>query len=528
MIDSKELERQLLSVLIKFPSSYGEVAGLIDENDFSIAHGSYVHRTIFKIIKKIQDSGPTEALDEVVLIERLRSANVSFIDNIDIGDYIKSLLLKKVSEKSVLIIAKELKTFSLRRSIIDTCDQIKDDMNKCQGLSLPEVIKLADTKYNDKIDFYSHENIGPENIYDDIEEVLEDLADNPRDPGMLAPHMPYLNRCYGSLVRPGNISVICARTGVGKTTFCLDFVTKISSAHDHVPVLHFDNGEMSKLELQMRQASALSGVPMYLIESGKWKDSSYVDPLTGKEISVEETRSKIYNAIKQMKDMSFEYFNVGGLEINEMIQVATRHYYSKIGRGNPMILSFDYIKTTNEKTDKNKSSWEAVGEMVDKFKKFVQRDVTFDNKPVISMVTSVQSNRTGITGNRNPDAIVEDESIVSLSDQITQFASHLFILRPRLARELQIEPDCYSRATHRLKCVKFRHLGEDRLRATEPVLIPAIDENGEAVGNDRAEPNTIFLRMDNFGVEEVGDLRDMAQQMGVDNILPDEDGDLGI
>ena len=82
MIDSKELERQLLSVLIKFPASYGEVAGLIDENDFSIAHGSYVHRTIFKIIKKIQDSGPTEALDEVVLIERLRSANVSFIDNI--------------------------------------------------------------------------------------------------------------------------------------------------------------------------------------------------------------------------------------------------------------------------------------------------------------------------------------------------------------------------------------------------------------------------------------------------------------
>ena len=97
-----------------------------------------------------------------------------------------------------------------------------------------------------------------------------------------------------------------------------------------------------------------------------------------------------------------------------------------------------------------------------------------------------------------------------------------------MARELQIEPDCYSRATHRLKCVKFRHLGEDRLRATEPVLIPAIDENGEAVGNDRAEPNCIFLRMDNFGVEEVGDLRDMAQQMGVDNILPNEDGDLGI
>ena len=123
-----------------------------------------------------------------------------------------------------------------------------------------------------------------------------------------------------------------------------------------------------------------------------------------------------------------------------MIQVARRYYYSQVGRGNNMLLSFDYIKTTNEKTSNNKASWELVAEMVDKFKRFVHRDITFNNKPMISMITSVQSNRVGITGNRNPDAIVDDESIVSLSDQITQFASHLLILRPRLPRELQIEP----------------------------------------------------------------------------------------
>ena len=90
----------------------------------------------------------------------------------------------------------------------------------------------------------------------------KDLADNPRDPGMMAPHMPYLNRMYGSLVRPGNISVICARTGVGKTTFCLDFVSKISRSHDDIPVLHFDN-EMSKMELQMRQCSAISDTHVF-------------------------------------------------------------------------------------------------------------------------------------------------------------------------------------------------------------------------------------------------------------------------
>ena len=52
-----------------------------------------------------------------------------------------------------------------------------------------------------------------------MQDVIEDLADNPRDPGFLAPHMDYTNRLYGSLVRPGNITVICARTGVGKPLF---------------------------------------------------------------------------------------------------------------------------------------------------------------------------------------------------------------------------------------------------------------------------------------------------------------------
>ena len=528
MIDSKELERQLLAALIKFPSSYGQIAGLISESDFCVSQGSFVHRTIFKIVKQIQESAPSTPVDETVIIERLKSCNISFMDNIDISDYIRSMLLKKIAEDSILSIAKELKTYSVRREIFEVCEEIKSSMSKSKGMTLPEIIKLADSKYNEKIDFYSQSNLSPENIYEDIEEVLEDLAENPRDPGMMAPHMPYLNRMYGSILRPGNISVVCARTGVGKTTFCLDFVTQVSNANENIPVLHFDNGEMSKLELQMRQVSALSGVPMYLIESGKWKNSSYTDPITRREYSQEETRSKVYNSFKKMKGMIFDYFNVGGLEVNEMIQVANRYYYSKVGRGNPMILSFDYIKTTNEKTSSNKASWEVVGEMVDRFKKFVQRDITFNNRPTISMITSVQSNRTGITGNRNPDAIIDDESIVSLSDQITQFASHLFILRPRLPRELQIEPDCYSRATHRLKCVKFRHLGEDRLRATEPVLIPALDENGEVAGNDRAEANSIFLRMDNFGVEEVGDLRDMASQMGVTDISPDEDGEFGI
>ena len=127
-----------------------------------------------------------------------------------------------------------------------------------------------------------------------------------------------------------------------------------------------------------------------------------------------------------------------------------------------MILNYDYIKTTSEKLG-NKNEWQVVGEMVDKFKKLVQRDVLFDGNPVISMMTSVQSNRSGITNNRRPEHIVDDESIVSLSDRIVQFCSHMFHLRPKVAEEIQAENAQFG--THVLEPFKHRHLGQNIPRA---------------------------------------------------------------
>ena len=68
----------------------------------------------------------------------------------------------------------------------------------------------------------------------------------------------------------------------------------------------------------------------------------------------------------------------------------------------------------------------------DKFKQLIQKELCFNGKPAVAMLTSVQSNRLGITNNRNSENVVDDESIVSLSDQITQFCSHLFYLDKKL------------------------------------------------------------------------------------------------
>ena len=71
----------------------------------------------------------------------------------------------------------------------------------------------------------------------------------------------------------------------------MDFCTKVSEQYD-IPVLHFDNGEMSKEELIMRQCAALSGVPLHLCETGKWRTA-------GKEVC-DKIRS-VWPKIKNLK-----------------------------------------------------------------------------------------------------------------------------------------------------------------------------------------------------------------------------------
>jgi len=178
-----------------------------------------------------------------------------------------------------------------------------------------------------------------------------------------------------------------------------------------------------------------------------------------------------------------------------MLTILKRFYFSVIGRGNELVFSFDYIKPA--KGQYGQSEWAQIGEMVDTFKTCISKDILHNSKPVISMITSVQSNRYGITNNRRSDDIIDDESIISLSDRIIQYCSHMFILRKKTIDELADEGELYG--THKLINLKPRHLGRDIAGALEPVLI-----------DGKLKRNFINFNIKNFDIEECGDLRDIA------------------
>ncbi len=483
MIYSYEIEKQVLAAFIQKPQAFVDFLSVINEKDFYDKR-SLLHKTLFIILRNASEKN--ESIDEVVLVQRIKDLGIKFEEDINILDYVKSLSMRKIhSEAKLKSSVQELKKLTVRREISSTAEKLSEQM-KSINTDVPylKIIETADEIYNEKINLFEVGDDVPLNIYEEMEDFIEERGNNPIEEfGMMGPH-PKTNEIYGSLLRPGNITVIVARSGVGKTQFCMHYATRVAEKYD-VPVLHFDNGEMSKEELIIRQCAAMSGVPSHLLESGKWRQAG--------EDTVNKVRS-VWNKIKKLK---FYYYNVGGMDVDSMINTLKRFYYSQVGRGNNMVFSFDYIKTSSDGISGNKNEWQLVGEMVDKFKKCIQKEILEDGAPVIPMITSVQSNRSGITTNRNAQNIVDDESIVSLSDRITQFCSHMFILRQKTHDEMADEGSHFG--THKLVNVKARHLGKDIAGACEPVQV-----------GDNLRKNFLNLEFKNFNITECGDLRDIV------------------
>lgn len=491
MIYSIELEKRLLAGLIKFPNVYGEIANFINESDFA-SDQNKVTRTVFSSLKSFCENG--QPIDHVILSEKIKSLGISFPQSIEIGDFTYSLSLQDVTQKQVVEVARELKKYTIRREIFEAA---KDVANKVKRMdpesSYSEIVEAADECFNRKIDLFDSSTNSFDNIYEEMEDYIEDLGNNPKEEEGLMSPWPIVNDLYGSLFRGGNITVTIARSSVGKTNWALNICSKVSAKYD-VPVLHFDNGEMSKKELLIRKCSALSGVSSHLLETGKWRNA-------GKEI-VEKVRS-VWPKIKGLK---FYYYSVGGYSSDKMVNLLKRFYYSKIGRGNQLIFSFDYIKPTEET---GKQEWQELGSMVNKFKKCIQEEILFNKEPMVSMFTSAQSNRSGITTNRHSSDVKDDEGITGGSDRIIHYCSHAFILRKKTLDELSNENQSFG--THVLINVKPRHLGRSYQRALDPILMP----DGSMVSN------RIHLKQEGFNFECMGDQVDLVERLQLQASLPD-------
>ena len=486
-IYSNQIESHVLSGLLKHPDVLAEVDSFVNAADFY----NDIHQTIFCVLRESVLNH--EKVDKVLIATKISNLGISSKDDIDIYDYVNTLSHTPITRDAVIDSCKELKKVRVRRELSETGDRIKEHVSKSSNDDLDSIIASTDAIYSEKILSYSFED-APHNVFEDIESKINERADNPvEDTGLVTP-FPEFNRLYGGL-RDGNIYAIVSRPAQGKTTFINEMCLGTAIRND-VPVLVLDT-EMGTEEIQFRMAAAKTGVPLWYLETGKWR-------------SEEEMAPKVEKYLSNLKKHKYFHYHVKNKTADEVCAIIRRWHMRYVGRGNRCIVAYDYVKLTGEKVDRNWAEHQAIGEKIDKLKRVAEEIKA-------PLITAMQMNRSG-------ENLVDDSSAISLSDRLQWFATFVAIFRRKTIEE--VENDGQRFGTHKLIPLKTRFQGREaaghqdlvRRRVSEVLY-------GQRVENEKYVRNYLNFRVENFRVQEEGTLESIIRQDHQPlNIQPNAEG----
>jgi len=474
MIYSLQVERHALSGLLKFPDFFAEVDGFITESDFY----NEVHSTIFLVIKSTLSKN--EKVDRVIIASKIKDLGISFKDDINIYDYLETLYFSQINQDAVVKSFKELVKYRIRREIAATGSKIIEEVKNIGDKNVEDIISSCDAIYNQKVSLYSNAD-APEKLTDEMSELIEERGNAPEtDSGLISPYSEF-NRMYGGF-KPGQVYAIASRPGEGKTTWINDVCFKTASA-GKVKALILDT-EMQTKEIKFRMAAALTGVPVWYLETGNWRKNP-------------EMFKKVRECALLKQDKDYYHYHVSNKSIDEICSIIKRWYYNKVGRGNTCIIAYDYVKMTGEKIGQNWAEHQAIGEKISRLKE-ISVEV---NAP---MITAMQLNRTGENRNRGAANVTDDSSAISLSDRLQWYAAFTGIFRRKTLDE--IEQDGVDFGTHKLIPLKSRFQGRDAMGHQDYMSRVFPD------GSEKYVMNYLNFEVNNFNITERGSLRHVCER----------------
>lgn len=474
---SLQVERRCLAGLLKFPLQVlPEIDSFISEGDFY----NQINSTIFSVIRSFCLKG--ESVDAILVAERVKNLGISFKEDFDIYGYLESLAGSQINDSGAIKSFKELLSLRIRRDLALIGDNIKSTASSGESEDISEIIASCDAIYNKTVNLYQTDDI-PQNLFNDIKEIIEAKGNNPVEESGFKTHFPKFNSLFSG-IRKQNIYCFASRAGQGKSTFLNDlcFNTYLQSERK-IKVLYLDT-ELNRLDNQLRMVAAITGVPFWYLDSGNFRRN-------------EEMVSKVRAAWQEINKYEYYHMHVAGKTTEQICSIAKRWYYSNVKRGGDCIVCYDYLKTTSEKAiGKGLSEWQAMGFTIDNFKRLSE----FLDCPFL---TAIQLNRTGESFNKKSEEVTDDSSAIGITDRLSWLASYLGIIRKKTLDECAMDGKEFG--THKLVTLKTRFQGRDSYGATDMVKRTMPD------GKVKFMNNFINYDFQNFKVIEKGDLHEVLK-----------------
>ncbi len=483
-LHSLQIEKHVLGGLIQNQDVFPDIESFVSEQDF-IYHA---HSVIFSCLKSCFLAN--EKIDKVLLAQKIKNLGISFKDDINIFDYIEAISMAPISNDSMVKACQELVKLRYLRDVEGTCEEIKSHINKSASQPIEQTISEIDAIYGDKVGSFTTQKIEVD-LYAGLLELAEERGNNPvEEIGFATPYKDF-NRLYGGLRRK-NLYIIGARAKAGKSTFLAELCGGMSKLHK-MEVLYLDT-ENSTEEMRFKTIAAKTGVPLWYIETGNWRKNK-------------DMVKKVRECLKDIsKDYKVTHCFIGNKKIEEVGSICRRWYYKKVGRGNPCLICYDYIKMI-DRLGHNQQEYQLMGDKVDFLKKLGEEL----DAPV---VTAVQLNRSGIITNRAASDIIDDESAIAISDRITWYATYVGLLRRRVIDEVVL--DTPSSGTHKLIEMVSRFQGKESVGHQDLIKRSFPD------GKERYIKNFLNFDISNFRVEERGTAIDSIARQNTQFLAKDE------
>ena len=255
---SYDAEQSVLGAVILKPECFGDLVNLVAADDFYVDE----HREIFLAMHDL--FAQSRSIDHVTVIELLVNKGVMDADRAK--QAITRILTAVPSAANATDYAKIVRDRATRRKLINICREVEesaasetDSSDHLLEVAEKKIYSLSDTNLSGN--FRHIRDVIKENYHH-----LQELSQNPEGSAGLPTGFADIDNLLVGMGK-GDMVIVGARPGVGKTSFTMNIATRASKNEGKVVCVF--SLEMSAEQLVMRMISSEAKVDSKILRSGQ-------------------------------------------------------------------------------------------------------------------------------------------------------------------------------------------------------------------------------------------------------------------